>query len=207
MEEAPEDFVGSLLRDNPEANPSHTSPDLDDSHAPPEVQPLRSRMGPPPERVRVPVPKPSKGKSSKEKSSKEPPTLEEVKIKTIPDQLRTPIPLEGKSIDTPSMKINTPQGPKALSKGTSASISKDTTLFWEFFNYGLRLSVLGFVDEVLMTLDHDAGQLMPFAWLVLTVFQVACPSVGVLPDLALFSVMYNVIHKGPLTYFQVASPS
>ncbi|GAA0166666.1 hypothetical protein LIER_21772 [Lithospermum erythrorhizon] len=41
---------------------------------------------------------------------------------------------------------------------------------------------------------------MPFAWLVLTVFQMACLSVRVLPNMALFSVMYNV------TYFQVASP-
>ncbi|GAA0163632.1 hypothetical protein LIER_19447 [Lithospermum erythrorhizon] len=75
--------------------------------------------------------------------------------------------------------------------------SRDTTLFWKFLNYGLRLPVSGFVDDVLMTLDCAPGQLMPFAWLVLTVFQVACLSVGVLPNMAFFSVMYNIIHKGP----------
>ncbi|GAA0159837.1 hypothetical protein LIER_16531 [Lithospermum erythrorhizon] len=61
MEEAHEDFVGPLLRDSPEANPSYTSPGLDDSHAPLDVQPLRPQMGPPPATVRVPVLKPSKG--------------------------------------------------------------------------------------------------------------------------------------------------
>ncbi|GAA0143251.1 hypothetical protein LIER_03978 [Lithospermum erythrorhizon] len=34
MEEATEDFVGSLLRDSPEAPPTTTFPDLDDSQAP-----------------------------------------------------------------------------------------------------------------------------------------------------------------------------
>ncbi|GAA0184708.1 hypothetical protein LIER_31996 [Lithospermum erythrorhizon] len=119
MEEAPEDFVGPLLRDSPEATPIVTSPGLDESQASLDVQPLRSRMVPPPSRAVVP--KPSMGKSSKE-----PPTLDE---------------------------------------------------------------------------------LIPFAWLVLTVFQVACLASGVVPKIPLFSVMYNVIHKSPLAYFQVASPS
>ncbi|GAA0140801.1 hypothetical protein LIER_02088 [Lithospermum erythrorhizon] len=47
---------------------------------------------------------------------------------------------------------------------------------------------------------------MPFASLVLTVFQVACLAVGIVPNLALFCTMYNVIHKGPLCCFQVTSP-
>ncbi|GAA0175098.1 hypothetical protein LIER_41845 [Lithospermum erythrorhizon] len=50
------------------------------------------------------------------------------------------------------------------------------------------------------------GLLIPFAWLALTVFQVACLAVEVVPNLALFCTMYNVIHKRPLCYFQVASP-
>ncbi|GAA0144226.1 hypothetical protein LIER_42794 [Lithospermum erythrorhizon] len=65
----------------------------------------------------------------------------------------------------------------------------------------------GFVDELLVSLDRSPGQLMPFTWLVLTVFQVACLSIEVIPNLALLSIMYNVMHKGPLTYFQVASHS
>ncbi|GAA0145438.1 hypothetical protein LIER_36128 [Lithospermum erythrorhizon] len=60
---------------------------------------------------------------------------------------------EGERVDTPSTKTNAPQGPEALSEGTSASISKDIILFWEFFNFGLWLPVSGFVDEVLMILD------------------------------------------------------
>ncbi|GAA0163633.1 hypothetical protein LIER_19448 [Lithospermum erythrorhizon] len=49
MEEAPEDFVGSLLRDSPEALPTTISQDLDDSQALLDVMSLRSRMGPPPD--------------------------------------------------------------------------------------------------------------------------------------------------------------
>ncbi|GAA0155147.1 hypothetical protein LIER_12942 [Lithospermum erythrorhizon] len=41
MKEAPEDFLGSLLRDSSEAPPSTTSPDLDDSQDPLDVMPLR----------------------------------------------------------------------------------------------------------------------------------------------------------------------
>ncbi|GAA0140303.1 hypothetical protein LIER_35215 [Lithospermum erythrorhizon] len=192
MEQAPDYFVGSLLRDSPEDPSTTTLPDLDDSHAPLDVQPLRSQMGPPPERVRALV---SKGKSSKEKSSKQPPTLEEVKAKTI----------LGLITDYQLRQIRNQYGPKVLSEGTFASIHKDTTLFWEFFNYGLRLPISGFVDEVLMTLDRTPSQLMPFTWFVLIVFQVDYLYVGVLPNLVLLSMMYNVIHKGPLSYFQVAS--
>ncbi|GAA0154871.1 hypothetical protein LIER_12725 [Lithospermum erythrorhizon] len=68
-----------LARDSPEAHYTPTSPDLDDSKAPLDVQPLRSRIGPPLDKARASVSKPSKGKSSKEA-----PTLEEVKAKTIP---------------------------------------------------------------------------------------------------------------------------
>ncbi|GAA0143264.1 hypothetical protein LIER_03989 [Lithospermum erythrorhizon] len=64
MEEEPQDFVGSLLKDSPEALHTAISPDLDDSRAPLDVQPLRSRMRPP--TPRPIIPKPSKGKSSKE---------------------------------------------------------------------------------------------------------------------------------------------
>ncbi|GAA0162270.1 hypothetical protein LIER_18398 [Lithospermum erythrorhizon] len=104
-------------------------------------------------------------------------------------------------MDTPSTKAAVPW------EGTPAPLSLDTTLFWEFLNYGLLLLVSGFVDEALVTLDRSPGQLIPFAWLVLTIFQVGCLAFGVIPNMALFSVMYNVIHKGPLAYFQVASPS
>ncbi|GAA0158216.1 hypothetical protein LIER_38604 [Lithospermum erythrorhizon] len=84
MEETPEDFVGSLLRDSPEAPSTTTSPGLDDSQAALDVMPLLSRMGPPPnvpsiQSSKLVVPKPSKGKSSNESS-----TLEEVKAKIIP---------------------------------------------------------------------------------------------------------------------------
>ncbi|GAA0175882.1 hypothetical protein LIER_28977 [Lithospermum erythrorhizon] len=91
------------------------------------------------------------------------------------------IPLEGESVDAPSTKIEAPKDGEP--------------------------EVSGFVEEVLVTLDLDPGQLMPFAWLGLTVFQVACLSVGVVPNITLFSMMYNVIHKDPLKYFQVASSS
>ncbi|GAA0140473.1 hypothetical protein LIER_01812 [Lithospermum erythrorhizon] len=165
-------------------------------------------MGPPPDKVRAPVSKPSIGKTSKE-----PQILEEVKTKTvpglitdyqlrqisnhycIPDIVKTRIPLEGEIVDTPSTNTDAPQGPEVLPDGTPAPIFKDTTLFWESFNYGLRLLVSGFVDEVLMSLDRAPGQLMPFDWLVMSIFQVACLSIGVLPIMAMFSVMYNIIHK------------
>ncbi|GAA0143265.1 hypothetical protein LIER_03990 [Lithospermum erythrorhizon] len=71
-------------------------------------------------------------------------------------------------------------------KGTSASLPRDTCLFWEFFNYGLRFPMPRFVDEVLVTLDRAPSQLMPFAWLVLTVFQVECLAVVVVSNIALF---------------------
>ncbi|GAA0176518.1 hypothetical protein LIER_29495 [Lithospermum erythrorhizon] len=200
---SPEDFVGSLLRDSPMALPTTTSQDLDDSQAPLDVMPLRSRMGPP-----LDVPPSQSSKSgvpiyTKGKSSKEPPTLEKVKAKIIlelitdyqlrqirnhydiPDEVKTRIPLEGESVDTPSTKTEAPR------EGMPVRTFRDTTLFWEFLNYGLPLPVSGFVDDVLMTLDRALGQLMSFAWLVLTVFQVACLSVGVLPNMALYSVMYN----------------
>ncbi|GAA0174466.1 hypothetical protein LIER_27851 [Lithospermum erythrorhizon] len=204
MEEAPEDFVGSLLRDSPEALPTTTSRGLDDTHGPLNVQPLRSRMRPPV--PRTVAPKPSKGKSTKE-----PPTLEEVKAKTIPelitnyqlrqicnyyevpDEVKTRIPLGGESVDAPSTKTEAPK--EGEPEGTTVSTFRVTSLFWEFFNYGLRFPMLGFVEEVLITLDRALGQLIPFAWLVLAVFQVACLSVGVVPNIVLFNVMYNVLHK------------
>ncbi|GAA0163409.1 hypothetical protein LIER_43641 [Lithospermum erythrorhizon] len=111
MEEALEDFVGSLLRDSLEAPPTTTSPDLDDSRAPLDVQPLCSRMGSPSDKARVSV-----SKSSKGKSSKEPPTLEEVKAKTIPAlitdyqlrQIRKHYDIPD-VVDTPSIKKDAPQ--------------------------------------------------------------------------------------------------
>ncbi|GAA0183128.1 hypothetical protein LIER_30599 [Lithospermum erythrorhizon] len=63
MEEAPEDFVGSFLRDSLEALPTSTSSGLDDSQGLLNVQPLRSRMGP--TAPRTIAPKPLKGKSTK----------------------------------------------------------------------------------------------------------------------------------------------
>ncbi|GAA0166068.1 hypothetical protein LIER_21315 [Lithospermum erythrorhizon] len=135
MEETLEDFVGSLLRDNPEAPPTTTSLDFDDSQVPLDVQPLRSRMGPPLDKVRALVTKSSKGKSCKE-----PPTLEEVKAKTvfglitdyqllqirnhygIPEAVKTRILLEGESVDTPSTKTDLPQEPEALSEGELLSL-------------------------------------------------------------------------------------
>ncbi|GAA0155748.1 hypothetical protein LIER_13407 [Lithospermum erythrorhizon] len=133
MEETPKDFVGSFLRDSHEALPTSTSPGLDDSQDPLNVQPLHSSMGPP--ALRLVAPKPSN-----EKSTKEPPTLEEVKAKTIPglitdyqlcqirnhygipDPAKTRIPLEGESVDNPSTKRHAPQRPEALSKGDLLSL-------------------------------------------------------------------------------------
>ncbi|GAA0182981.1 hypothetical protein LIER_30477 [Lithospermum erythrorhizon] len=93
MEETLEDFVGSFVRDSPEALPISTSLGLDDSQGPLDVQLLRSSIGPP-------TPRPVALKSSKGKSTKDPPTLE-----------------EGESVDTPSTKRDTSQRPEALSKG------------------------------------------------------------------------------------------
>ncbi|GAA0170006.1 hypothetical protein LIER_24367 [Lithospermum erythrorhizon] len=107
------------------------------------MMPISSRMGP---HADVPIIKNSKDvilEPSKGKAAKEPPTLENVKEKTIAG----------------------------------------------------------------LIIDYQLRQLMSFAWLALTVFQLACLAVGVLPNMTLFSTMYNVIHKGLLTYFQVASPS
>ncbi|GAA0163194.1 hypothetical protein LIER_19119 [Lithospermum erythrorhizon] len=47
MEEGNKDFVGSLLRDSLEASSPPNSSNLDDSQAPLDVMPLKSRMGPP----------------------------------------------------------------------------------------------------------------------------------------------------------------
>ncbi|GAA0155889.1 hypothetical protein LIER_13510 [Lithospermum erythrorhizon] len=45
----------------------------------------------------------------------------------------------------------------------------------------------------------------PFAWATLTAFQVGCLSVGVTPNLILFSEMFNVLYQGVLSYFQIQS--
>ncbi|GAA0176424.1 hypothetical protein LIER_29420 [Lithospermum erythrorhizon] len=46
-----------------------------------------------------------------------------------------------------------------------------TPMFWEFFNYGLRLPALAFVNLVLTTIGSAPGQMGPFAWTTLTAFQ------------------------------------
>ncbi|GAA0147088.1 hypothetical protein LIER_06875 [Lithospermum erythrorhizon] len=201
MSQTSDKFVGSLLRDSPEASNIATgsgqpSPNMDDSQG---QQVTRTE-------------------TLKSKGSKDPPTLDQVRAKTIPglitevqlralrnhydfpDGVKTRIPNEEENINTPTTKAEAPE------EGLPLSTFRDTALFWEFLNYGLQLPVSRFVDEVLVTLDRAPGLLMPFSWLVLTVFQVAFLAVGVVPNLALFCTMYNVIHKGPLYYFQVASP-
>ncbi|GAA0168503.1 hypothetical protein LIER_23208 [Lithospermum erythrorhizon] len=70
MEETPEEFVGSLLRDSLEAPPTSTSPYLGNSQITLDVQPLRSRMGPltkvaPTQNVRVAFPNPLRGRVPK----------------------------------------------------------------------------------------------------------------------------------------------
>ncbi|GAA0171835.1 hypothetical protein LIER_41231 [Lithospermum erythrorhizon] len=110
MSQTSDEFAGSVLRDNPKAPPAVTSSDLDDSQVPLDVQPLNSRMGPPP-------PRPVASKSSKGKASKDQPTLEEVRAKTVPgtitdfqlrqirkhygfpDEVATRIPVEGEIVD------------------------------------------------------------------------------------------------------------
>ncbi|GAA0158586.1 hypothetical protein LIER_38689 [Lithospermum erythrorhizon] len=132
MSQTFDEFVGSLLRDSPEASniavgSGPTYPHVDDSQGPLDVMPLRSLMGPPadvpPARgSSVAQPKPPKGKGSKE-----PPTLDQVRAKTIPglitevqlqairnhydfhEGVKTRIPDEGENINTPSTKAEAPQ--------------------------------------------------------------------------------------------------
>ncbi|GAA0139513.1 hypothetical protein LIER_35101 [Lithospermum erythrorhizon] len=171
---------------------------LDDSQAHLDVQPLNSQMGPPP-------PRPAVLKSSKGKPAKDQPTLEEVRAKTVPGtitdfqlrqirkhygfpkEVKTRIPVEGENVDSPLVLIR--PSTEGVPKEASNPTSQDTSLFWEFFNYGLRPPVSSFVDEVLTTVDWAPGQLMSFLYLILTVFQVACLAVEVIPNVELFSVM------------------
>ncbi|GAA0146169.1 hypothetical protein LIER_06186 [Lithospermum erythrorhizon] len=152
MEEGNEDFVGSLLRDSPETIFTLISTNLDNSQAPLDVMPISSRMGPPADVPLPSNPKASNPEHSEDKSLKE--QLEKVKAKTvprlitsyklrqihshydIPNEVKTRIPLEGESVDTPSTKVPPP------TEGTPTFTSRDTTLFLEFFNYGLRLPIL-----------------------------------------------------------------
>ncbi|GAA0161638.1 hypothetical protein LIER_17908 [Lithospermum erythrorhizon] len=212
MSQTSYEFVGSLLRDSPGTTnvaPRADSPNMDDSQGPLDVVPLPSLMGPPTSVPLAQGQKVAQPEASKGKGSKEPPTLDQVRAKTIrglitevqlhairnhydfPNGVKTRIPDEGENINTPTMKAEVPK------EGMPPTTLRDTALFWEFLNYGLRLPASRFVDEVLVTLDRAPDQLMPFAWLVLTVFEVACLAVGVVPNLALFCTMYNVIHKGP----------
>ncbi|GAA0139782.1 hypothetical protein LIER_01262 [Lithospermum erythrorhizon] len=122
----------------------------------------------------------AQSKPPKGKGSSEPPTLEQVRAKTVsglitevqfqpirnhynfPEWMKTRISDEGENIDTPVTKTEAPK------EGMPPSTLRQTAIFWEVLNYGLQLPVAGFVDEVLVTLDRAPGQLMPFAWFVLT---------------------------------------
>ncbi|GAA0169342.1 hypothetical protein LIER_40737 [Lithospermum erythrorhizon] len=108
-----------------------------------------------------------------------------------------------RSLMGPPADVPVAQGPRVNPPETSNGKGSKDPQAWI---YGLRLPVVGFVEEVLVTLYRAPGQLMTFAWLLLKVFQVACLVVGVSPNLALFCTIYNVIHKGPLYYFQVVFP-
>lgn len=85
-----------------------------------------------------------------------------------------------------------PDLPGAVESGGYAGY---TSVFWEALNYGLRFPVSDFVNEVLAAVDRAPGQIHPFSWLILTVFQIACQIAEVSPTLALFSKMYRVQHK------------
>ncbi|GAA0138987.1 hypothetical protein LIER_00623 [Lithospermum erythrorhizon] len=80
-----------------------------------------------------------------------------------------------------------------------------TPVFWDFFNYGLRLPASAFVNSVLTTIGRAPDQMGPFAWETLTPFQVGYLSAGVTPNLNLFSEMFNVLYQGVLSYFQIRS--
>ncbi|GAA0159973.1 hypothetical protein LIER_16631 [Lithospermum erythrorhizon] len=56
-------------------------------------------------------------------------------------------------------------------------------VFWEFFNYGLRLRASPFVNSLLSTIGRAPGQLGHFSWATVTAFQVGCLSFGVVPRL------------------------
>ncbi|GAA0158125.1 hypothetical protein LIER_15230 [Lithospermum erythrorhizon] len=73
------------------------------------------------------------------------------------------------------------------------------------FNYGLRLRASPFIDSLLSTIGRPLGELGPFSWVTLTAFQVGYLSVGVAPNLNLFSKIFNVIHQGVLSYFYTGS--
>ncbi|GAA0183166.1 hypothetical protein LIER_30630 [Lithospermum erythrorhizon] len=96
------------------------------------------------------------------------------------------IPLAGETPDTPLEEAYTP-------------------VFLEFFNYGLRLRASPFVNSLISAIGRAFGQLGPFAWVVVTTFQVGCLSVGIMPSVNLFSKIFNVVHQGVLTYFHIRS--
>ncbi|GAA0146988.1 hypothetical protein LIER_06800 [Lithospermum erythrorhizon] len=80
-----------------------------------------------------------------------------------------------------------------------------THVFWEFFNYGLRLRASAFLNSVLSSIGRAPGQIGPIVWANLTAFQVGCLSVGMPPTFNLFNTMFNVIHQGMLSYFHIRS--
>ncbi|GAA0184877.1 hypothetical protein LIER_32165 [Lithospermum erythrorhizon] len=73
------------------------------------------------------------------------------------------IPLEGEMPDRPQKEGYTP-------------------VFWEFFNYSIRLQASSLINTLLSSIDRAPGQLGPFAWATLTTFQVGCLSVGIVPN-------------------------
>ncbi|GAA0160797.1 hypothetical protein LIER_17270 [Lithospermum erythrorhizon] len=101
---------------------------------------------------------------------------------SISPEVQMRIPLEGEVVDALMQEGFTP-------------------VFWEFFNYGMRLRASPFVISRLTALGRAPGQLGPFAWATVTTFQVGCLSVGVVPNVNLFARIFNVVHQGVLTYF------
>ncbi|GAA0166635.1 hypothetical protein LIER_21747 [Lithospermum erythrorhizon] len=101
---------------------------------------------------------------------------------SISPKVQMRVPLEGESVDVPLEEGYTP-------------------VFWEFFNYGMRLRASPFFDSLLCTIGCAPGQLGPFAWATVMAFQVGCLSVGVVPSVNLFTRIFNVVHHGVLTYF------
>ncbi|GAA0155503.1 hypothetical protein LIER_13216 [Lithospermum erythrorhizon] len=115
--------------------------------------------------------------------------------------VKTRIPLAGETIDKPMVDPTAPKG-EPIEGGY-------TPVFWEFFNYELRLPASEFINNVLAAIDRAPAQLELFAWATLTAFQVGCLSVGVIPTLNLFNRILHLQAKNLLYHGKPwkASPS
>ncbi|GAA0152692.1 hypothetical protein LIER_11109 [Lithospermum erythrorhizon] len=107
-----------------------------------------------------------------------------------------------------SSKAKEKQGvSSASSEGRSrGSLSPGwTSVYIEFFTYGVRFPFSLFTNELLIALNRDLGQICPLGWLCIIVFHVICKIIRVELNLPLFTHLYTVSHTGNFTSFSPAN--